>query len=88
MTVVTFNQEKQQEVQHKIGNWYKHELTGDLYILAWMGHLEVNLVCVKSGQVWSDSNVVQDEHDVSQEEMDGLTGGGFTLVSKINIQEI
>ena len=36
MTVVTFNQEqKHQEVQHKIGNWYKNVHSEVLYILVY-----------------------------------------------------
>ena len=90
MTVVTFGEVQQEEtkVVHKIGNWYKHYLDGSLYLLCRCADRRVALVNADCGNYWNDPIMVQDEHNISLENMQEITCGYFTLVHNINIQEV
>ena len=89
MTVVTFNQEqKHQEVQHKIGNWYKNVHSEVLYILVYGGDSTVNLVNTENGSRWVLPILVENVYQISQKEWEKIADEGFTLVPKINIQEV
>lgn len=72
MTIVTVENTKAQrkDVVHKIGNWYEHKESGELFVLCSIYRdNEVALFCVNDGSRWGYGLIVQDSDNISEEEM-------------------
>ena len=89
MTIVTVENTKTQckEIIHKVGNWYEHKESGELFVLCSIyQYNEVALFCVNDGSRWGCGLIVQDSDNISEEEMKEIFSiYKFELIESVKI---
>lgn len=88
MTVVkvSSNERQNKEIIHKVGNWYEHKDTKELYVLCTQGYSDMNLICVNDGECWTSQ---ADDYDcytsVRGRMKEILDKGEFELIKTVSI---
>ena len=88
MTIVKVNRAEKQnkETIHKVGNWYEHKDTKELYVLCTQGYSGVTLICVNDGECWtSQANDYYCCADVRGQMKEILDKGEFELIKSVTI---
>ena len=91
MTIVKVNRAEKQnkEIIHKVGNWYEHKESGELFVLCSVyKYNEVALFCVNDGSRcgYGHGLIVQDSDNISEEEMKEIFAiYKFELVKSVKI---
>ena len=81
------NTSKPQKSTHKVGNFYREERSGEVYILVTTDGTDILLSCLNDGFRWGEATEVSSIHDITQSEFDASSGyeGDFTHLDSVTI---
>ena len=81
------NTSKTQKPTHKVGNFYREEGTGEVYILVTTDGTDMLLSCLNDGFRWGGATKVSSIHDITQSEFDDYIEGvgDFTKIDSVTI---
>ena len=76
-----------QEPTHKVGNFYREEGSGEVYILVTTDGTDMLLSCLNDGFRWGGATKVSSIHDITQSEFDASSeyDGDFTHLDSVTI---
>lgn len=86
MTKVNIVNETQKPT-HKVGNFYREESSGEVYILVTTDGTDMLLVCLNDGCRWGKATKVSSIYDITQSEFDEASEyeGDFTKIDSVTI---
>ena len=81
------NTSKTQKPTHKVGNFYREEDSGEIYILVTTDGTDILLSCLNDGVRWGKAMEVYSIHDITQSEFDASSEheGDFTHLDSVTI---
>lgn len=89
MTKITINNNinNTQEPTHKVGNFYRQEGSGEVYILVTTDGTDILLSCLNDGFRWGKATKVYSIYDITQSEFDASSEyeGDFTKIDSVTI---
>ena len=76
-----------QEPTHKVGNFYREESSGEVYILVTTDGTDILLSCLNDGFRWGKATKVSSINDITQSEFDVSSEyeGDFTKIDSVTI---
>ena len=81
------NTSKPQKSTHKVGNFYREERSGEVYILVTTDGTDMLLYCLNDGFRWGKATKVSSIYDITQSEFDESSEdeGNFTKIDSVTI---
>ena len=81
------NTSKTQKSTHKIGNFYREEGSGEVYILVTTDGTDMLLSCLNDGVRWGKATEVSSIYEITQSEFDEHSArcGDFTKIDSVTI---
>lgn len=81
------NTSKPQKSTHKVGNFYREERSGEVYILVTTDGTDMLLSCLNDGVRWGKATEVYSIYDITQSEFDDYSEvvGNFTKIDSVTI---
>lgn len=76
-----------QKPTHKVGNFYREERSGEVYILVTTDGTDILLSCLNDGFRWGEATEVSSIYDITQSEFDVSSkyDGDFTKIDSVTI---
>ena len=81
------NISKTQKPTHKVGNFYREEASGEVYILVTTDGTDMLLSCLNDGFRWGKATKVYSIYEITQSEFDASSEyeGDFTKIDSVTI---
>lgn len=81
------NTSKTQKPTHKVGNFYREEGSGEVYILVTTDGTDMLLSCLNDGGRWGKATEVSSIYEITQSEFDesSAPGGDFIKIDSVTI---